>query len=82
MVWEMVVEEVNSQISPQTVDQMVGAGDKHLHATIVVSLAISARIVINHLDRGEICILYLHSCLTGQMIMVLRLKGTRLVLAN
>ena len=78
----MVVVEKDNQISPQMVDKMVGVGDRQLHATIVVSLAISAHTVINHPDKEEICILYLHNCLTGQMIMVLRSEGMRLVLAN
>ena len=37
---------------------MVGARDRHLHATSVVSLAIPTCIVINHQDKEEICIPY------------------------
>ena len=38
MVWEMVIVEEDNQINPQMVDKMVGAGDRHLHATMVVEL--------------------------------------------
>ena len=82
MVWEMAIVEEDSQISPQMVEQMVGSRDKHLYATIVVSLAISAHIVINHQDKEEICILCLHICLIGPMIMALRLEGTKQVLVD
>ena len=58
MVWEMVAVEEDSQISPQMVEKMVGARDRHLHATIVVSLAILAHIVINHKEKEKICILF------------------------
>ena len=44
----MVIVEEDNQTNPQMVDRMVGARDRHLHATIEVSLAILARIVIKH----------------------------------
>ena len=75
MVWKLVIMEDDSQISPQMVDTMVGARDRHLHATIVVSLAISACIVINYQEKEEIGSLYLHNCLVSPTIVALRLKG-------
>ena len=62
--------------------KMIGDGDKHQHATIVVRLAILARIVINHQDKEKICIPCQPNCTIGQIILELRLEGTKQVLVS
>ena len=61
---------ITHSISIIMVRVVAKVGGLHLLVIIVVSLAISARSVISHLEWEEICIHYLHSCQIGQMTMV------------
>ena len=47
-----------------------GVEERCLHVTTAVSWGTSVLNVISHLEWEEICILCLHNCQIGQMIMV------------